>query len=137
MYFTILQGLAVAVSIMMFKLFKPLPWQTVTLWAAWTFTLGLQNLMPEILRGFDDVKWASLFAGPIPNFCNLILVGGASLIWRRLSFEQAAALTTTASLCCVVVAVAMISSRVRISVKAPGCFGSIPPGYRSVATLLI
>ncbi len=26
---------------------------------------------------------------------------------------------------------------VRISVKAPGCFGSIPPGYRSVATLLI
>ncbi len=25
----------------------------------------------------------------------------------------------------------------RISVKAPGCFGSIPPGYRSVATLLI
>ncbi len=28
-------------------------------------------------------------------------------------------------------------ARVRISVKAPGCFGSIPPGYRSVATLLI
>ncbi len=27
--------------------------------------------------------------------------------------------------------------QLRISVKAPGCFGSIPPGYRSVATLLI
>lgn len=30
-----------------------------------------------------------------------------------------------------------LAPRLRISVKAPGCFGSIPPGCRSVATLLI
>ena len=59
--------------------------------------MGLQTLLPEILRGFDDLKWASLIGGPIPQLLNVIAIGIAHFVWKDASFHQVAVISILSS----------------------------------------
>lgn len=109
--FTLIQGFVVSLFILTWHFFRPLPWQTVAIWAVLSFAIGAQTLSTEIIRGFDDLKWASLFSGPIPQLLNVTFIGLAYVIWRKLAFESAAGLTIVAHLVCAALALALVAER--------------------------
>jgi len=109
--FALLQGIAVSAVLLSWHFIRPLPWATVMVWALWSFAIAAQTLTTELIRGFDDLKWASLFGGPIPQFCNIVLIGGAHLIWKNLGFTVAAGLTVAGNLACALLGLMMIHER--------------------------
>lgn len=108
--FTIFQGFMVSLVFML----APRPFEMRLIWACWTFALGFQSLLPDVIRGFNDLKWASLLAGPIPQLFNIVVVGTGAFFLGGLTFPQLAALTIFANLACSAVGLILIFSKVRI-----------------------
>ena len=106
--FTLLHGLIVSV-LMVALLDRPL--DGLMILAAWTFAAGMQNLVPEIVRGFDDLKWASLLSGPIPQICIFVSITAAHLIWKNLTYSQAAIFFIAGSLACSAFGLVLIARR--------------------------
>lgn len=105
--FTVIQGIFVSA----FFFFAPRPMEMRIIWGLWTLAISLQTLLPEILRGFDDLKWASLLGGPIPQLFGVIVVGAANFIWKQATFQQVAYLSIFASFATSAVGIFLILSR--------------------------
>lgn len=109
-FFTLLQGAFVALIVL--ALDQPI--ETRLIWLSWTFAVALQNLVPEIMRGFDDVKWASLLSGPIPQAFCATVVGIGELVQGRLTFQQASLLFIFSNLLCTAFGLSLVAARAPI-----------------------
>ena len=78
----------------------------------WIFSLAFQILVPELIRGLDDIKWASLLSGPLPQGLALLLLVGFWLWWGRLTFEQGALGVIGAGLISSIVGLAILRSQI-------------------------
>lgn len=107
--FTILQGLAVFACFYFVPRSAELRW----IWGLWTFAVGLQTLMPEILRGFNDLKWASLLGGPVPQLITVLVVGVAHFAYKQVSFERIATLCILSSFAASSIGLGIIISRAK------------------------
>ena len=105
--FTIFQSVIVFLII----LFMQKPWPVLLIWAGWTFAVSLQSLLPEILRGFDDLKWASLLSGPVPQFISLAIVALAWWQMKHLDYMEAACCVIASQFACAAVGLAVILRR--------------------------
>ena len=112
--FTVFQSFVVATLI---ALVLDLPRDLLIVWASWTVAVSLQSLSPELLRGFDDLKWASLLTGPVPQFFSASLVGIGWLFWGTLSFHQAAVLVIAANLLCALIGFVLVARRAPPTLK--------------------
>jgi O-antigen/teichoic acid export membrane protein len=106
-FFTLVQAAAVSIVI----LFLNQPLLTRLIWISWMFAVALQNLMPELIRGFDDLKWASILSGPLPQALTVAAIGIGVLFVGKLSFEQAASFSILANFGCSAVGLAFVARR--------------------------
>lgn len=105
--FTVLQGLPVALGIL---IFSGLSLKSL-IWAAWVISISLQNLLPEVLRGFNDIKWASLLSGPIPQLFSVAAIAMAHFLLKDVGFEIVAPLIIISSLACSAFGIMIVISR--------------------------
>lgn len=105
--FTFLQGLVVGSVLLM----VPRPIEIRIIWALWTIALGLQTLLPEILRGFSDLKWASILSGPVPQLISVLILGTVHFAVKDATFYQVASFSIVACFLSSFVGLAVIVSR--------------------------
>ena len=60
----------------------------VHLAALWVFVMSLQSLLAEILRGFRDIRLATLFSGPVRNVLTTCLLAAIWLARGQSSLHQ-------------------------------------------------
>jgi O-antigen/teichoic acid export membrane protein len=87
------------------------------IWAMLIFSLSFQNLIPEMVRGLDDIKWASLLSGPVPQLVALLFLGGFWLVQGTLTFELSATLVAGAGLVASLVGIVLLASRISSPVR--------------------
>jgi O-antigen/teichoic acid export membrane protein len=97
------------------------------IWAMLIFSLSFQNLVPEMIRGLDDIKWASLLSGPVPQLLSLLFLGGFWLAQGTLTFELSTSLVAGAGMVASLVGIALLASRI----------SSSPDRLRSYWTFLV
>ena len=87
------------------------------IWAILIFSLSFQNLIPEMVRGFDDIKWASLLSGPVPQLVALVSLGGFWLVQGTLTFELSATLVAGAGLVASLAGIVLLNNRISSPVR--------------------
>ena len=87
------------------------------IWAMLIFSLSFQNLIPEMVRGLDDIKWASLLSGPVPQLVALVFLGGFWLVQGTLTFELSASLVAGAGLIASLVGIVLLANRITSPVR--------------------
>ena len=91
--FTLIHALLI---IGLLLVFANLSDHVILIWGLWIFSIAFQNLIPELIRGFDDIKWASLLSGPLPQGFALVLLGGFWLLRGHIAFQEGGALVILA-----------------------------------------
>jgi O-antigen/teichoic acid export membrane protein len=105
--FTFIHALLLALLLLV----ADLSGQVMLIWGLWIFSIAFQNLLPELVRGFDDIKWASLLSGPVPQGFALLLLGGFWL-WRgHLTFQEGTSLVILAGLIASIFGFVLLGSR--------------------------
>lgn len=114
--YTLLHGTAVSIFMVIAMQLGIIghEWKGLLLLAGWMFSIGLQNLLPEIIRGFDDLKWASLLSGPIPQAASVLCLGiGALTEHGDVAYYEAAALMIVGSLLASVIGIVLVIRRAK------------------------
>jgi O-antigen/teichoic acid export membrane protein len=99
-----------------FLFFAGVTTDVVIIWAMLIFSLSFQSLIPEMLRGLDDIKWASLLSGPVPQLVSLVLLSGFWLAQGTLTFDLSASLVAGAGLVASLVGIVLLASRISSTV---------------------